>query len=291
AGVLCRLWSSVDAPEGRMPGLTISVDGNARRQNWIASPDAMMPSHPASSAACARVTITASTPFSPPASAGRSDASRLDNTGTVRNFGYELFRAARAAHAVRMAGRGIDSLNVSSSTFMLTHASMTAAIVFEISPGSFRSTNTRLVRRACSRSGRPPVMNSCRPTLKNEMLSRRSTLASASSTVGTSSATMIRSLPVRSATRPPSTRLPCHHVAVAGRAHAAHEHPGSRIDQDRLHRSDAFDVAEVQLMPFRRQRVLDGFREHRRRQELALDVVRIVRIAEAVADHGRLLQR
>src|SRR4029450_4716601 len=169
-------------------------------------------------------------------------------------------------------------------------------------------------------------MNSCRPTLKNEMLSRRSTFANASSTVGTSSATMIRSLPAiddttgsdisphqqeapRSwhlGTHAPGTRHPCtvapstwylarqlprHYITVAGGAHAAHEHARSRIDQDRLHRSAALDVAEVHLMPFRRQRVLDRFREHRRRQELALDVVRIVRIAEAVADHGRLLQR
>jgi hypothetical protein len=44
-------------------------------------------------------------------------------------------------------------------------------------------------------------------------------------------------------------------------------------------------------MAFRRQTVLDGLRQECRRQQHALDVVGLIGILEAIADHGRLFQR
>src|SRR5712691_10263206 len=72
-----------------------------------------------------------------------------------------------------------------------------------MSPGILRSTNTRFCRSDSSKVGRPPVMNNCHPILKNETLSSCSTIPSASPTVGTSSATMRRSLPVSGGTSSP----------------------------------------------------------------------------------------
>src|SRR5436190_282514 len=70
-------------------------------------------------------------------------------------------------------------------------------------------------------------------------------------------------------------RSPGHDVAVAGRADSTHQRAGSRVDHDPLDGAHAAHVAHVELMALRGQAVAHVLREHRRRQQLPEDVVRI----------------
>src|SRR3989442_660031 len=98
ADVVCRLWSSVVVPTGRMPGLTMSVGcAKALRHHWIAGPEAMTPSHPASIASFARLRTYVSRSSVVPVVSTRSPASRLERKGTVSSFWL--------GRAVRVSGR------------------------------------------------------------------------------------------------------------------------------------------------------------------------------------------
>jgi len=171
------------------------VFGNAARHALISSPDAMTPSHPASRAARARSRMCLVMSTSP-VMAWRSSPSRLDRNGTVKNSGFLLLWLSRAILAALIADKGMDSLSVKNLTPISTQRFMTEPIVFAMSPGNLRSTKRRF-RRSASRSlGNPPVRNNCNPTLKNETLSRVSTIFRAASTVGKSRATIRDSFPL-----------------------------------------------------------------------------------------------
>src|SRR5436305_1185172 len=89
----------------------------------------------------------------------------------------------------------------------------------------------------------------------------------------------------------PTAALPRHDIAVARRADAAHQRAGDRMDHDRLHRSDAVHVAKIELVPLGGEAALDRLGQHVWREELAEHGVRRIRVAEAVAEGGRLLER
>jgi hypothetical protein len=214
-GVVNLLWSSVEEPVGLIPGLTMIVSGNAIRHALISCPDATTPSHPASRAARARVRISV-VMSSCPVVAWRSSRSRLDRNGTVKNSGILLLCLSRAIFAPLIADNGMDSLSVKNLTPISTQRSTTEPIVFAMSPGTLRSTKRLFWRSASKSLGSSPVRNNCNPTLKNETLSRVSTVLKAMSTVGTSRATMSESFPLRGT---PKTITVADYTQVLEKAH------------------------------------------------------------------------
>src|SRR5262245_51927713 len=82
-----------------------------------------------------------------------------------------------------------------------------------------------------------------------------------------------------------------HHIAVARRTDAAHQHAGFRMNHDGLHRSDAAHVPDIQLVPHRRKLVEHRLGNERRNLQRALGRVWIVRALEPGADDRRLLER
>src|SRR5438094_6129446 len=77
---------------------------------------------------------------------------------------------------------------------------------------------------------------------------------------------------------------PGHDVTIARRADAAEQHARPRMDHHRLHRSDAARIPHIEHVSLRRELRTDRFRQHRGRDQLAEHRVRLIRIAEAVAD-------
>jgi len=70
-----------------------------------------------------------------------------------------------------IAGRGIDSLSVSSCTFVLTQKSITAAIVLPMSPGIFRSTKDVLASQLLEQARQVSGDEQLETNLKNVTLS------------------------------------------------------------------------------------------------------------------------
>src|SRR5262249_40103955 len=91
--------------------------------------------------------------------------------------------------------------------------------------------------------------------------------------------------------RTPFEFSPRHHVTVARGTDPSHQRAGARMDHDPLHRTDALHVAQIELMPLCGEAVADRLRPHPWSQQLAQHIVRVVRVAEAVADDRRLLER
>src|SRR5881296_829258 len=184
---------------GRMPGVTITHRAPiARRKGLISCGEATQPSRPASRASAARCSTCDSTLVGTPTSRWSARRSRLVSTVTPRQRGRGIPKSPAAFIAASAAAHAIARPPLAWMLSMKTPrrvASRTARpTVFGMS-WNLRSRKTRNPRlRAVSIAAGPAAVKSCEPILHPVMIpSRRPSSASASSRLGTSSATSSRS--------------------------------------------------------------------------------------------------
>src|SRR5262245_50664333 len=182
-----------------MPGVTITHRGpTARRRGLISCAEATQPSRPASRTSPARWSTSQSTLVGTPTSRWSARRSRLASTVTPRHSGRGIAKSPAAFVAASAAARAIARPPLAWMFSMNTPrrvASRTARpTVFGMS-WYLRSRKTRKPRfRAVSIAAGPAAVKSCEPILQPVMIrSRRPSSASASSRLGTSSATSSRS--------------------------------------------------------------------------------------------------